>query len=219
MSRTISSSPFVTNRPITAPVIDRLPDPQNAGLDRIETLLDRMRDGDREAAAEFMDEYGQRVRRRIRGKLGTSMRRLFDSLDILSTLGRRLDLYVMSGRVRAASEAQLWSLVFQMADRALIDKARVFRRLQHTESEDSNFAQEMTSRLRKAETVHAAGVEDEIDRFIRAIQDPTDRRILSLWLAGETHHSIAEHVEMTPANVRKRWEGIKIRLRERLAAE
>jgi hypothetical protein len=182
----------------------------------IDALLLRMRGGDRDAAAEFLMRYGSRIRRRIRGKLGPSIRRLFDSLEILSTLGRRLDLYVMSGRMQAANEGQLWSLLFKMADNALIDKARLFRRLQSVEGEDSEFAQQLGGRLQQAETEQSSGVELEIDNCLRAIPDPTDRRILSLWLTGEPHISIAEHVELAPTAVRKRWENIKSQLKERL---
>jgi len=174
-----------------------------------------MRGGDRDAAAEFLTRYGSRIRRRIRGKLGPSIRRLFDSLEIISTLGRRLDLYVMSGRLQAANEAQLWSLLFKMADNALIDKSRIFRRLQQVEREDSEFAHQLGARLRKAESERDSGAEIEIDTSLRAISDPIDRRILSLWLTGEPHKDIAQYVELAPTAVRKRWEKIKTTLRGR----
>jgi hypothetical protein len=45
-----------------------------------------------------------------------------------------------------------------------------------------------------------------------------DRRILALWLAGEPHTQIAHQVDLAPTAVRKRWESIKHRLRERLVA-
>ncbi len=184
----------------------------------VDELLLRMQAGDRDAAAEFLMRYESRIRRRIRGKLGTAIRRLFDSLDILSTLGRRLDLYVMSGRLQVASEAQLWNLLFRMADNALVDKARVFRRLQAVEGEDSEFAQQLALRLREAESQGDSGVEIEIDKCLREIEDPTDRRILSLWLTGEPHTSIAEYVDLAPTAVRKRWERIKAQLRQRFLA-
>lgn len=184
----------------------------------VDELLLRMQAGDRDAAAEFLMRYESRIRRRIRGKLGTAIRRLFDSLDILSTLGRRLDLYVMSGRLQVASEAQLWNLLFRMADNALVDKARVFRRLQAVEGEDSEFAQQLALRLREAEIQGDSGVEIEIDKCLREIEDPIDRRILSLWLTGEPHTSIAEYVDLAPTAVRKRWERIKAQLRRRFLA-
>jgi hypothetical protein len=182
----------------------------------IDRLLVRMRAGDRDAAAEFLMRYGSRIRRRIRGKLGPSIRRLFDSLEILSTLGRRLDLYVMSGRVNAANEAQLWTLVCKMADNALIEKGRLFRRLQNAEGEDGEFAQALARRLRKAESANEVGVEIEIEKCMRSIGDPVDRRILALWLSGEPHLSIAEHIDLAPTAVRKRWERIRSELKNRL---
>ena len=186
----------------------------------IEGLLLRMRSGDRDAAAAFLMRYGSRIRRRIRGKLGPEIRRLFDSMEILSTLGRRLDIYVMSGRLQAANEDQLWSLVFKIADNAMIDKARLFKRLQTVESEDGEFAHDLSMKLRQVDEAREdeGGVEIEIDNCIRTLRDATDRRILSLWLTGEPHSNIAAQVDLTPTAVRKRWEKIKVQLKDRLLA-
>jgi DNA-directed RNA polymerase specialized sigma24 family protein len=189
------------------------------GSPKVEVLLARMRAGDRDAAAEFVLRYGDRIRRRVRGKLGSSMRRLFDSLEILSTLGRRLDLYVMKGKLQAASEGQLWALVFQMADRALVDKTRVFKNLQNVEGEDSEFAAGFSRRLRWADASQSSGAEIEIDQCLQQLDSGVDRQILSLWLAGEPLAEIAQHVAMAATAVRKRWVAIKHRLRDRLAAD
>jgi hypothetical protein len=175
-----------------------------------------MQAGDRGAAAEFLLRYESRIRRRIRGKLGTDIRRLFDSLDIVSTLGRRLDLYVLSGQLRVTSEAQCLSLLFKMADHALIDKARIFRQLEEVEGEDSDFAHQLSQRLREADRRQKSGVDLEIENCMHTLRDAVDRRILSLWLTGEKHTSIGELVQLTPAAVRKRWESIKEALRMRL---
>jgi hypothetical protein len=39
-----------------------------------------------------------------------------------------------------------------------------------------------------------------------------------LWLAGDSHTQIAHQVDLASTAVRKRWEAIKHRLRERLVA-
>jgi DNA-directed RNA polymerase specialized sigma24 family protein len=182
----------------------------------IEELLRRVQAGERAAAAEFLLRYESRIRRRIRGKLGPDVRRLFDSLDIVSTLGRRLDLYVMSGQMRVGSESECLSLLFKMADRALIDKARVFRRLENVEREDSDFARGLASRLHAADRRARAGVEVEVESCMRLLKDPIDRRILSLWLTDEEHESIAQFVGLAAPAVRKRWQTIKTALRQRL---
>lgn len=184
----------------------------------IEELLKRMQAGERSAAAEFLYRYETRIRRRIRGKLGPDIRRLFDSLDIVSTLGRRLDLYVMSGKLRVTSEGEILSLLFRMADNALIDKARLVRRLETTEGEDSDFAHHLAHRLQHAETDAGRGMHIEIEKCIAALRDPIDRRILSLWLTGENHVEIASVTQLAPTTVRKRWQDIKATLRERFPA-
>jgi RNA polymerase sigma-70 factor, ECF subfamily len=181
-----------------------------------EALLMRMRAGDRAAAAEFLDRYGTRIRRRIRGKLGPAMRRLFDSQEIMSTLGRRLDAFVRTHQLSASSEPQLWSLVFTIADHALAEKARVFQALQRVEGEDSVFAQRVLGRLREAEERYPDGPEIEIDRVLRSLDDPEDRQVLSLWLLGSQQRQIAEAMGLSLQAVRWRWERVRGRVREAL---
>ncbi len=184
---------------------------------RIDQLLERMRAGDREAAAEFITSYASRVRRRVRGKLGAGMRRLFDSQEILSTVGRRLDLYVRDRRLRADGEGQLWSFIFTMANNALLQKARVFNRLKAVEGTDGQFAHELLARLQDVED-RTAGAELELDRVLQSLPDSSDREILSMWLLGQSHCQIAEEMGVGHACVRKRWQRIREHLRERIEA-
>lgn len=179
-------------------------------------LLDRLRAGDREAAALFVQHYGPMVRRRVRGKLGAAMRRLFDSQDILSTVSRRLDRYVSSGRVRAVTEAELWSLVHRMVDAALVDKVRIVKRLGRAEADDTDFARLLLGRLQQAETSANDGVELELDRAFASLPDPIDRQILSLWLRGHKHPAIASVVGLSHDAARQRWHTIRQRLRATL---
>ena len=157
---------------------------QPVSQENVELLLRRMRNGDREAAAQFIIRYEDRIRRRIRGKLNPSMRRLFDSQDIFSTVGRRLDQYVRTGKLEAQSEHQFWALIFRMATNAVIDKSRMYRRLQKAEGLDSQFAQELMSRFRQAERRDKQGVEIEIDNVVNLLSDDIDREILTQWLFG-----------------------------------
>ena len=185
----------------------------------IDDLVLRMRQGDRHAVAEFVTLYGPFVRRRVRGKLGPTMRRLFDSQEILSTLSRRLDRYVRSGRVEAATEPQLWALVFRMVDAALIDKVRIIRRLRHVEGEDTDFARSFLSRLDEAGRVGDDGVELTVDAALNLLPSATDRQILSLWLMGNSHRLIAEYVGLSHEATRKRWQSIRERLRAHLSGD
>jgi hypothetical protein len=182
----------------------------------IDDLLRRMQAGDRAAAAEFLLRYESRLRRRIRGKLAIDVRRLFDSLDIVSTLGRRLDLYVMSGQLKARNELECLSLLFKMADRALIDKARLFRQLESVEGEDGDLAYHLAARLREAQRRSQAALDLEIEQCMEALGSPLERRILSLWLTGETLTSIAQCVQLSSSAISRRWMTIKDALRRHL---
>ena len=71
----------------------------------LDSLVSRMAAGDREAVGTFLSLYGPMIRRRVRGKLRMSVRRLFDSQDILSTVGRRLDTIV---REAIATKPYVW---------------------------------------------------------------------------------------------------------------
>ena len=184
--------------------------------DRLTDLVQRMRLGDRQAAAEFMVEYGPLLRRRVRGKLGAAMRRLFDSQEILSTVGRRLDRYVRVGGLEADSPGQLLQLVFRMAEGAVIDKVRVFQRLERVEGEDSQFAQQVSSRLQDAENDQCDGAVLSLDVALRTLTSDIDRQILTMWLNGIQHSVIAWDLGMTPAAVRQRWKTIRDRLKESL---
>ncbi len=181
-----------------------------------------MRSGDREAVGLFVEAYGPFVRRRVRGKLGPSMRRLFDSQEILSTLSRRLDRYVRSGRLQASTEPQLWALVFKMVDAALIDKVRIIRRLRHAEGEDSEFARTWLSRIDRAArstSPDGDGVELEIDAALRLLPNAVDRQILSLWLMGNSHRVIGGYLGISADATRQRWQAIRERLRTALLQE
>ena len=128
-------------------------------------------------------------------------------------------MFVRSRSVEATSEAQLWALVYRMAENAVIDKARVFRRLEEVEAEDGPFAHDLLRRLRTAEDRASDGAEIEIGAMMEFIKDPIDRQILHLWLLCTRHLVIAEYVELAPTAVRKRWQEIKYKLHERFAPD
>ncbi len=185
----------------------------------LQSLIERMQRGDRDAAAEFVHRWGPLIRRRYRHKLGRAMRSLFDSEELLSTISRRLDLYVRNGRLQAADEGQLWALVFRIAENSLADKVRIFQRLRSVEGEDAPLAHELASRLQNADQRQPEGAEIELDRILTQLPAGGERQILSLWLSGLSLAAIAEEMELTPEAVRKRWQRIRESIRDRLVEE
>ena len=186
--------------------------------DRLEALLDRMRDGDREAAARFLSHYGSRLRRRIRGKLQNSrMRRLFDSQEILSTLNRRLDACVRERSLHAEGSGQFWSFMDTMIANAVVDKARIYRKLHEAEG-DETFVERSPDPRTTRRGVHTLDprLEDALEQAVASIRDPVDREILLLRTQDCSHEEIATMLGRTADSIRQRWFRLRAELRSRL---
>jgi RNA polymerase sigma factor (sigma-70 family) len=182
-------------------------------------LLAKLRSGDRQAAAELMVQYGPLVRRRFRHRLGRAMRRLADSEDLWATVARRLDRLTMSASIGASSEREVLALLFQIAQNAICDQARVLKRLERIESEDSDWVGVLRQRLSGGVGGESDRFDIELDAVFRTLTDPTDRQILWLWLLGCEHNHAANELDMNPAAVRKRWQRIREAIRTQLLAE
>ncbi len=180
--------------------------------------MKRMGDGDRHALADFLTTYGPMIRRRVRGKLRASVRRLYDSQDILSTVSRRLDAYVRSGKFQARSEDEFWGLVFMGAQHSLVEKARIVDALRTKEGEDSDFAVWMLGRLNAPahpDVASSGGL--ELDDLLDILKTDEDRTITRMWAGGANHTQIATHLGVEDASVRQRWHRIRQTLQESLA--
>lgn len=173
-------------------------------------LVNRIREGDREAAALFVAKYGDLIRRRVRSRLGSSVRRVFDSTDILSTIMRRLDSYVFERRAAVHSSDDLWFLVHQMSKHAVIDKARIVQRIHRVESDVADTSHRAAEEPERADP-------GEVER-VMATLDESDQHLVRLVLLGSTSEQVAAALEIQAPAVRKRWERIRTRLRP-LAAE
>ena len=172
-----------------------------------------MRAGDRDAAAELGLRYASEIRRRIRGQLGPDMRRIFDSQDILSTVLRRLDVYITGHEVFAESEREVRALLMKICKNAIIDKVRIVQRLKRTEGADSPFARMMLSSLGAISSESTEFDLDDLAYIFDALSTSEDRSILWLWLAGQDHSTIAMTLNMSHSAVRKRWQRIRDRLK------
>ena len=183
---------------------------QPEDLDRLgaDELRERIRTGDREVIAAFVIRNGPVIRRRAAGRLGSRMRRLFDSQEILSTVLRRIDDYIKRGHLSVESEAQLMKLMLQMTSAAVVDKARISRRLERVEG---------PQRQRRPESEEAGGEQTDpgvvVDEAFKAMDKEVDRDILWMWLSDVPQAVMADLLCESPEYVRKRWQRIRERLR------
>jgi DNA-directed RNA polymerase specialized sigma24 family protein len=178
-------------------------------------LVRRFRAGDAEAVGEFLERYGPVVRAHYRRRIGSSMRRLVDSQDLLSTIARRLCQRVMGGGVRAEDSRQLWALVYRIGNDALVDRIRILSRLQSLECEGSPFVQGLQERLSGAGQRSESEFAEELSRVLDLIESSLDRELLLRWLHGESWADAGEALGLKAPAARKRWQ----RLRETIARD
>lgn len=188
----------------------------------MQDLLERIRSGDRSAAADFVATQAPFIRRRYRQRLTHAMRRLCDSQDLVATILRRLDRMVSRRSVSASSEAELWALIFRIADHAVIDKSRILKKTNRLVGEDSLLAYEIRCSMARANRLGqrrgiAHGDDVELAHLIRGVPAEVDREILTLWLMDNDLQVIAEEIGMEPAAVRKRWQRLRETLRRQIA--
>lgn len=183
----------------------------------LEVLVARMRRGDRTAVGDYIERFGPYLRRRARGRLGSQLRRMVDSLDMVSTVGRRLDHRVTQGALRAENAAQFNALLNRIMHGALVDKVRALGRLRHAEQDEQVWGRSARLAIENSES------DDEVwsewlDSAMLALPTDEDRWLLQLWLNDVPLFRIAEVLSasgtpVTPAAVRQRWKAVRDRLR------
>jgi DNA-directed RNA polymerase specialized sigma24 family protein len=176
-----------------------------------QALLARVRKGDREAAAELVRRHEGLIRRRVRGKMGVlpEMRRIFDSLEVLSSVSRRLDGYVRQGRVRSRTVRGMHELLCRIVDATVADKQRQFLRTAEARA-DARPVEEIAGSVDEPMSRPRS---DEFNALVanamKRLRSDVDRQILALRLAGAEHDLIAAYTGLTPAAVRKRFQAMR----------
>ena len=179
----------------------------------VEELLTRIRGGDRYAAAELFDRYGDRLLRRIRRRLRGPVRTLWDSQDIAATVARRLDALVRSEAVHASSEDEVIALVTRIAQNAINDKNRILDRIRSSDAKAEGWAIRLTDDLSRRE--RSEDIETVLAEVFHRTPAASERELLSLWLQGLNHAEIARVTGRSHDAVRAQWS----RLCRRLNAE
>ncbi len=180
-------------------------------------LIDRVRAGDRSAAAEFVLSCWPQIQWRVRRKMNAQMRRLFDSQEILSTVARRLDQFVVSRSLGTINRARLWGLVATIAQNAVVDKARILKRIARVEDLDREFNETLTRGVGgggEASTNTDAESAEQVAMLLEQVQDPTDRSIFNMWLNEFSHVEIGDTLGLSPKAVEWRWRRVKSSLRD-----
>lgn len=179
-------------------------------------LLSCVAQHDREAAAEFMSRAAPLIRQRFRSHLSPSLRRLLDSSDVLSSVGRRLDDLVRRGGLTVLNERQIWGLVNQLARATIVDKARALKRLREAEDPEGDWARLVLSRIEAGDRAERDLFDETLEVIMDAAGDDRDRQVLAMWMQGIPFGRIGAVIGLEAGAVRQLWHRIRARLRATL---
>lgn len=189
------------------------------GIPTITDLIARMRRGDRESVGVLIEHYGDRILRHVRMRMSPSVRRVYDSLDVMGSLSRRLDKAISNKQVDFQNERALWGYLRTVAEHVVIDHARVVTRLARVESSDQAIAERLLAQRSRLEGMPHEQIDSQwLNVVIESVEDPTDRFILCSWLAGRQHAQTAIALGISAESVRTRWRRLRARLGERLSS-
>jgi len=179
------------------------PDDDDDARDADASLVARMRDGDRDAAVEYLWQ-----RRDLILQFGRKRMRPDDHVDrepedLFSTLLRRVDLIVKRGRFTAQTSKEADRLVFAVLRRAI---ANVFRH--------GRVRRDGQARAAISDTVEDDLVFVDPDR-LRAMVAALDADEYALFvgkLRGASSRELAEQLSINEDTVRQRWHALRKRL-------
>ena len=182
-----------------------------------QNMMQRIRSGDAEAAAECVRLYEQEIRRAARVRLSDPrLRRIIDSMDICQSVFGRFFLHAASGSLEMESPEQLLMMLVTMTRNRVADAAREQTSLKrdHNRNVDlgSGILNLPSAKPGPGSQVAAA----ELLAKVREQMSPEERIISDRRHAGDSWQQLADQLKSTPDALRKQMERAIERIRESL---
>jgi len=186
----------------------------------VQALLNRVRTGDQQAAAELVRRYEPALRRTIHARLrDRQLRRLLDSADVCQSVLADFFGRVTSGAYAVSTPQELLKLLAVMARNHLINQAlhqqaqrRDHRRLAAGPVEQCQVADHGSS-----PSQHVAA--QELVQKAQELLTPQEQQLLELRKQGRAWAQIAHQVGNTPEGLRKHLQRALARVAQALGFE
>ncbi len=167
-------------------------------------LIDRLQKGDSSAANRLLEDYGPAIRRIARVRLNESMlRRVEESMDVYQSVMANFLMRASSGQFDLETPGQLIALVSTMIRNRVVDKVRFYRTQKRDIQRNINLADAVPPSGR-GETASVMISRDELVSRFQALLSEEDRLLLHQRSQGRTWQELADQLDATPDQLRKR---------------
>ena len=167
-------------------------------------LIDRLQKGDSSAANRLLEDYGPAIRRIARVRLNESMlRRVEESMDVYQSVMANFLMRASSGQFDLETPGQLMALVSTMIRNRVVDKVRFYRTQKRDIQRNINLTDAMPPAGR-GETASVMISRDELVSRFQMLLSEEDRLLLHQRAQGRTWQELADQLNTTPDQLRKR---------------
>ena len=182
-------------------------------------LIQKLRDGDEDAAGEIVRRYEPEIRRRVRLRLrGVGLRRLLDSMDICQSVLGRFFVRAALGELDLENPEHLKALLVKMARERVVDwQRRLYadRRDKRRERDLASIPTDSERLVGKEPNPMESVAASELLQEFRKRLTGEERKVADLRAKGYTWIEIGNALGEDHHSVRKRL----VRARERVAGE
>ncbi|GAB5439807.1 MAG: hypothetical protein Fues2KO_01560 [Fuerstiella sp.] len=168
-------------------------------------LYRSLRAGRESAAEQIYLRFQERLIRLARSRLSPALARRIDPEDVVQSAYRSFFVASREDRFQINESGQLWSLLVTLTLRKVARTAAVHtasRRSVQVEVDLSDFGAIAQEPDRQHDAEHAVALADEVCRLLRSLS-PRDRRIVELYLQGESKAAIAAELHLSERSVRR----------------
>jgi len=170
-------------------------------------LIDRIRDGDEEAANQLVRDYGDSLRRAVRRTLNRRLRPQFDSLDFVQLAWSSV-FRAREGLDRFETPGQLAAFLVRMARNKVGEETR--RRLMTQKYDVTrecslntlDYEKEQATDTRQEDPLESAMAREQLEHLTRD-RWPRHQRIVELRLMGLSNAEVAEKLGIAQSTVRR----------------
>lgn len=166
-----------------------------------DSLLDRIRRGDREALQQHITTLEARLRRRVRSML-SRVDPAYDEDDVLASTRRRLDAALLRGMFKPSSGTEAAAYIRRVVERVSLDTNRAIRRRRQRERLVARHDMQSGSTSSATEMI----------RLVLREINQKEREMIDLWLRGWSHAAIARALGSTLPAYRSFWRRTRSRL-------
>jgi RNA polymerase sigma factor (sigma-70 family) len=157
--------------------------------------------GSQDAASQLFERYAERLIRLASAKMSKQLQRKVDPDDVVQSAFRSFFVRAQKGDCTVTKPGDLWGLLVAFTYNKIRKQVQHYAAQRRDYRREHGLSDEGVAILRSAPSAQAAAILiEELRRFLAAVK-PEHRRILELYLQGNSYTAISAETKWTTTRV------------------